>query len=481
MKTQTIIFTIFVIFSCVIHGFSQPVAEISYVTSKGRAILVSKPEERIVNGQVLNTTDAIELKDDAGVRILFLKSQQSKKYEAPQTVSMSKELLKLNNKPASPDKFERIKSEIGKFVRQYLKPAYNQFAGTRGLLIIKSSLVHDHILTFRQQPTIVIRGGNSRRQIEIYSDDQQKLTELAVTGKNDIVHESVKNIELSYNKTYLWKLLGEKQWGKIKLVSKQEAVEIERIIQTLKRDALDEIEAAQTIASYLFDQGFWAEAFSYVQQGLAIDPNYSVLMNLEQAILNLRPEDVAFQEAVEASSELSLRYSFHIKKQNQLQEIYSGGKVHSGDMMQIRLEASDGCFLFILNIDAGNNLYVLYPLENQDHFLHGGKQLVFPMPNRYFKADNFAGEEKLFLIASKIPLDYLAVELDKYFAAPTGNRFDVTRGLTEIRGFSKVVDEKGETMHDITEGLQSFTLSRLLKGKGLVVKEIVFEHVKKNN
>jgi hypothetical protein len=148
-------------------------------------------------------------------------------------------------------------------------------------------------------------------------------------------------------------------------------------------------------------------------------------------------------------------------------------------MLQIRLEASVDCYLFILNIDAGKKLYVLYPLQNQDHFLKGGKEIIIPKSGKYFQADNELGEEKLLLIASKVPLDFLAMELDKYFAVPGSYEkdFTATRGLADFRGLSTIVDEKGESVHHIKEGLETFKLSRLLKGKGLVVKEIVFKHV----
>lgn len=461
-------------------GFGQGIAEISYITNKGTAYLLSNPGVKLVNRQELQASDSIVLGKGAGVRIFYPDLQIGVKYEAPDTVSISEEIQNLSKKSESTNKIEKAISEIGRFIRQYLNPIYNRYAGTRGIQIVKSAVVHDHTNTFRQQPHIVLRGVGESQEVGIYSSKNIKLTQMSVDAGRGILAVPVKNAVLDYNQTYTWKVSGEKQAGEIKVVTKKEASEIETVIQELERESLDAIEAAQSIAAWLFDQGYWAEAYVYAQKGLAVDSENSVLINLQQAILNLRPEDTAFQNAIEKSGELSLRYSFHIKKGNRLQEIYTGSTVQSGDMMQIRLKASNDCYLFILNIDAANKLYVLYPLENQDHFLQGGKEIVFPEPGKYFQADDQVGQEKLYLIAAKVPLDYLAVELDKYFAAPSsGTRgFTATRGLTDIRGFSKIVDEQGEPVHDITEGLESFKLSRLLKGKGLVVKEIGFVHVK---
>ena len=480
MKITKVFMTILSVLVLLSFAYSQPVAQLSYVTNKGKAYLVSQPEIKLVKGQDLASDDVIVLENGAGVRIFFLELNQSKKFRAPDRVVISDEIeiLKTRRKPIN--RTEKARAEIGKFVRQYIKPIYNRYAGTRGAQIFKSPMIHDYIMTFRKQPHFIIRGTGEPQKIFIYSSTGDEIGTLTVPATEGILTVQIQEFQLDFGKTYNWKIAGEKHIGKISLVLEELAQEIEETIRSIETDALDKVEAAQSIAAYLFDRGFWTDAYVYASRGLLEDAENSVLSNLQQAIVSLRPEDAVFRESLEASEPLLLKYSFHIKKANYLQEIYTGSTVHSGDKMQIRLQASDDCYLFILNIDASNKLYVLYPIENQDHFFPGNREIVLPDSNMYYKADEQVGEEKLYLIASRFPLDHLANELDRYFTVvyPETDALSAMRRFMEMRGFSMIVDKKGETVHDFSKGQESFELTRILKGKGLVVKEIIFEHVK---
>ena len=467
-------------FLLVTAGFAKYTAEISYVTVKGRAHLLANPDMTLSSGHELMSTDVVILENGAGARILFLELQMSERYQAPDTISIAEEIRRLKLKPVPSNKTEKAIVEMGRFVSQYFKPTYNCYAGTRSISVVTGTMVHDHMRTFRQQPDMIIRGVNQDQELSISDTSGNKLFEVSVRIGRGIIAVPVENIKLEFDRTYKWTVSSTEQMGEIKLISEKEAVEVEKTIQAMTVSALDSAEAAQSIAIYLFDQGFWAEAYVYAQKGLEFDSDNKVLNNLQQAILNLRPEDSEFQETALAGGELSLRYSFHIQKGNRLQEIYDGTKIHSGDKLVIRCEASDDCYLFILNFDAANKLYVLYPLENHDHFLRSKEELVLPGAGKFYQADNQIGKEKLFLVAAKIPLDFLACDLDRYIRASQSDANDnsAMRGLIKIRGFSQVVDEQGEPTRSISEGMQSFELSRLLKGKGLIIKEIVFNHVK---
>jgi len=153
MKITKVFMTILSVLVLLSFAYSQPVAQLSYVTNKGKAYLVSQPEIKLVKGQDLASDDVIVLENGAGVRIFFLELNQSKKFRAPDRVVISDEIeiLKTRRKPIN--RTEKARAEIGKFVRQYIKPIYNRYAGTRGAQIFKSPMIHDYIMTFRAKHT----------------------------------------------------------------------------------------------------------------------------------------------------------------------------------------------------------------------------------------------------------------------------------------------------------------------------------------
>ncbi|MCD4696004.1 MAG: DUF4384 domain-containing protein [Bacteroidales bacterium] len=174
---------------------------------------------------------------------------------------------------------------------------------------------------------------------------------------------------------------------------------------------------------------------------------------------------------------LSLYYSFHIKKRNRLNEIFDGGTVYTGDKMQVRVKVSKDCYLYILNQDVGKNIYVLFPIDDASNFLTGNKEVVIPADNKYFEADNQIGTEKLYIIASTKPMEFVNELILQYQSSPINQRgvFNINEKI-ENRGFTKVVEGNGLAIKNLTKSSTGFDLDRYLKGKEILFKEISFIH-----
>lgn len=482
MKTASMIFlSMNFLLNSVTSLVAQTAVEVSYVTSQGSAYLKDVPEKRLVIGQELKPTDTVVLDNGARIRLHFPGMDRSEKYAAPATIVVSKAIKKLEKAKPPANRFERAKKEIGKLTRQYIRPKYSAYAGTRALELQKDCKIHEYIPTFLRAPHIVIHVFDQNQKLTIHGSEGdrvgEKITEIPIVHGMGILWIPVISHHLNYGETYFWNLSGEENWGRLEIIDKEEAQKIQRTTRALEEEVIDEIEKARVISAYLADEGFWAEAYVYVQRGLGLDPDDPVLQKIRQAILSERPADIVFKESLKESGVFTVHYSFHIKDENELREIYDGGTVHTGDLMQISVQTYEDCYLFILNQDAGGNLYVLFPFEGQSHALSGGRRVGIPGPGRYYKADRQTGEERLYLIASKEPLDYFTFELDRYFSTSPLKRGEFELPNTLARGFSALVEDKGKPLVELAPGSADIELSRFLEGKGLLVKEIRFKHV----
>ncbi|MBN1895484.1 DUF4384 domain-containing protein [bacterium] len=457
------------------------VAEVGYVTGRGRVFLSSSPGERLTIGQKLERSDIVELMDGAQIRLFFRDLNRSKKYRAPAIIRLSEEYKTILRNPAMPDPEDRILSEISRVKNQYLKPIYTRYAGSRSLQIMPDSKVHDCVPGFSLSPHLVVRAQPHIQYVEVYDGDGgEKLAGIPVPEGSGPVAVRIRNARLEYGRTYAWKLAGDETFGELKIIGEEDAREVQETLQKLARNAIDSTEAAVHAAVLLLDEGFWAEAFVQAQEAMTGMPDRSMLQNLIQAILNQRPDDFHYSETLKNAEKVRLQFSFHIRKGERLVEIADGDTVRSGDRMQIRLQPPSDTYLFVLNLDAGRRLFVLFPRQDEDHFIPGGREIVIPAGNRYFLADTQTGEEKIFLVASALPLDFLAAELDRYFAAGPeagNNRAVSTLDGLMARGFSAITEDPGVKVQELHIGPEPVELTRFLLGKGLLVEEIRFTHL----
>ena len=458
------------------------IAEVSYVTCRGRAFLSSSPDEQLTIGQKLERSDVVELEQDAQIRIFFGDLNQSRKYRAPAVIRVYEEYKTILRNPAVPDPSERILSEISRLRNQYLRPVYTRCAATRSLAILPEAKVHDRVPCFSLSPHIVVHARPGIQSMEIYDhvEGREPLARIPVPEGSGPVAVRIRNTRLEYGRSYTWKMAGDTSLGELKIVDEADAKKVQETLQSLVLHAVDSTEAAVQAAVFLLDRGFWAEAFVQAQKAMAGMADGGLIGNLLKAILNKRPDDSDYSEALRKTGQVVLRFSFHISKGGKLTEIENGDKVRSGDRMQIRIRPQADTYLFVLNLDAGGHLYVLFPRQEEDHFIRGGREIVIPAGNQYFVADEQTGEEKIFLVASTLPLDFLAHELDRYFAAgPEGGNSRAVSTLDGLkaRGFSEIAEEPGVKVQELHIGQEPLELTRYLLGKGLMVKEIRFSHL----
>jgi len=452
------------------------------VTGRGRAFLSSSPGEKLTIGQKLERSDVVELEEDAQIRLFFVDLNQFRKYRAPAVIRVSEEHKTILQNPPVPDPVERILSEIIKITNQYLKPVYTRYAGSRSLEIVPDAKVHDRVPCFSLSPHIVVYARPRIQYIEVYDDARggEPLARIPVPEGSGPVAVRIRDARFEYGRSYAWKLAGDETPGELKIVDEAAARKVQETLQNVALSAIDSTEAAVHAAVFLLDRGFWAEAFVQAQNAMAGMADSGMIQNLVKAILNQKPDDFHYSETLKNAEKVVLRFSFHIQKSGRLIEIEDGDSVRSGDRMQIRIRPQSDTYLFVLNLDAGRHLYVLFPMQEEDHFIRGGREIVIPAGNRYFMADTQTGEEKIFLVASALPLDFLAHELDRYFAAgPEEGNSRAVSTLDDLitRGFYVITEDSGVKVQELRIGPEPIELTRFLLGKGLMVKEIRFFHL----
>ncbi|MBD3385312.1 DUF4384 domain-containing protein, partial [candidate division KSB1 bacterium] len=220
---------------------------------------------------------------------------------------------------------------------------------------------------------------------------------------------------------------------------------------------------------YLHNAGFWAEAYVLVEKALALQPDDHLLQNLKGHILQYSPDDPLYQDALAQSDSILIDFTFHILHNGRRREVQSGDTVYTGDQLQIGLKARQDSYLYLLNLDAGGNLYVLYPFKGKDHFIAAHSEIFIPSKVQYYKADAQIGKEIIYVVASHYPLDFLGYELDRILAEMNSqSRIQMLENIAS-RGFSAITQPQ-------EEDAEEDAFKRMLKGKGLFVRKIVLNH-----
>lgn len=461
--------------------FAEVIAEVSFVTSAGEAYVDNLPPKSLKPGLQIKKDDILVLESGAKVRLLYPLLNITHIYKAPKRIKMADEYQRLRKQIVNPDQKNKALTEITKLKRSYIQPVYSQYAGSRSLSLLSTLRIHDRIPVYNRTPRIVIQGGTGDEVLSLWEDAKMTKTvwSSSVPAANQPVVISASDIRLEHGKSYYWSVSGESTPGELITADKEKSEEVLEMLDLIQKNAIESSESSLNAAIYLLEEGFWVEAYHTANQAEEQGADPGVVKNLKVAIINNRPEDILYQQAVHESGPLGLRYSFHIKRDDELKEIYNGDVVHSGDLLKISVQPQKDCYLFILNFDAGGFLYVLFPHQGSDHFVEAGTKVQIPPDSQYFKADNQTGEEQLILIASKQPLDHLAIELDRYFSRqmPSQKPAQFTATDALARGFSTVVEENGEPVQTLSSGTESFKLSRFIEGEGLFVKEIKFHHL----
>jgi hypothetical protein len=452
---------------------AQVVGMVGYVTHDGEAFLKATPGERLQAGQELEKSDVIILAAGARVRLDFYPVSQSKIFSADAEIHVNKALDELKNAGDQKDKKGAVLAELDRLKRRYFAPRFSQYAGTRSLDMLKTNVIHSVIKSYRADPYLVYRTfGNAPEAIVLFRSDNKEVFRMAAPARNGISVVHCKAASLTFGQSYLWMLDPQGAQGTLEICSQQQAAAVRNTLSRIKRDALDNVDALTSSALYLHNTGFWAKAYDLVEQALALQPNDNLLQNLKTHILQYSPDDPFYQDALAQSDSILIDFTFHIFHDGRRREVQSGDTVYTGDQLQIGLKAQQeqDIYLYLLNLDAGGNLYVLYPFKGKDHFIAAGSEIFIPSKVQYYLADAQVGKEIIYVVASHFPLDFLGYELDRILAETTSQSNIQMLENIASRGFSAVTQpQKGDAEKD--------AFKRMLKGRGLFVRKIVLNHL----
>ncbi|MFH2130892.1 MAG: DUF4384 domain-containing protein [bacterium] len=156
--------------------------------------------------------------------------------------------------------------------------------------------------------------------------------------------------------------------------------------------------------------------------------------------------------------------------------IENGNTVRNGDRFYVMIKPLTALYAYVISKDSRNNLFKIFPNQQVTDIpnpLNANFQYFFPPQNSelIFEFDNNPGTEKLYFVFSATPLK----EITHYFRegeTPQAGDFEnrvLTRGINLTTKKATVEIELPDKSHqkkDVEE----------LKGRGVVVKEVVLNH-----
>jgi hypothetical protein len=148
--------------------------------------------------------------------------------------------------------------------------------------------------------------------------------------------------------------------------------------------------------------------------------------------------------------------------------LQSHDTIRTGDYIKIRFRSSHPVYLYLLNIDSGNNTYALFPREDIAYRnpLEAGKIYFFPEDeNKGFEVDDVKGIEEFLFLLSREDSDEINLLLKKVKKEPVKREtlenisiVSGTRGLGKIAEIKKTKNKKSngfELPVHVVKGLPS--------------------------
>ncbi len=459
------------IFSGIVKA--QTVAEVSYLSKTGTVTCLAAPDQKVYRGQGFSSTDELILEKNAQIRLYFLDKGTSKKFSAPAHIKIGAEIESLQNAVS-----DTLKDDISAWLRYYSKPAFSNHAGARSSARRPGSVVSPPVKTYLTNPHVVVQGDGKPHALSL-KEDSQKLPTLTlnIPARSGLITLQITGKNLEHGRVYSLSIDDLPGILLLQITGRQEATGVTTRLKQLRDEAFDLIDFNERAAAFLAKTGYVAEAFYHVERGLALDRSNSALGYLKNSIANALPFMLTSRVERAANKDIKLNYSLHCRRGDEYEEIYDQSVMHSGDELQLRLLASQDCYVFIVNLNALGDVHVLYPLIGEDHFLAAGKMSILPSEFTCFRVDSTLGTEKIYVIASIDPLDYFARQLDAHFNRDrrVQEPFDVLANLggTENEGMQETPAGQGTELYTDPAG---GNLSRWLQGSGRIVREITLYH-----
>ncbi|OUD14481.1 hypothetical protein TPSD3_09270 [Thioflexithrix psekupsensis] len=136
----------------------------------------------------------------------------------------------------------------------------------------------------------------------------------------------------------------------------------------------------------------------FIQQRQSTDPTPSVKQAAQ-----------AVEQAVQqASLQFDISYGYRPKHQGDIRPLTNNAILSSGDSYKITFTPKQDSYVYIFQIDGGDNVTRLFPMEkmgdvvvNNFNPVKANQTYHIPSPNQSFKLDNVTGTEKIYFIASQ--------------------------------------------------------------------------------
>ncbi len=89
--------------------------------------------------------------------------------------------------------------------------------------------------------------------------------------------------------------------------------------------------------------------------------------------------------------------------------LYNGMTMYSGDQFRLSFVLSTDCYVYVVGIDSRGERNILFPsqLIAQNHYCLANRQYDIPDGDNFFTLDENTGQEQLYLLASRTPLELL--------------------------------------------------------------------------
>jgi hypothetical protein len=87
-------------------------------------------------------------------------------------------------------------------------------------------------------------------------------------------------------------------------------------------------------------------------------------------------------------------------------EVPDGGVLHSGDMFKLRFELQKDAYVYLLALDSGGNITILFPGANAEKppKISANRNYMFPEKDQWLMLDKNTGQERFYLIVSPEPI-----------------------------------------------------------------------------
>lgn len=170
-----------------------------------------------------------------------------------------------------------------------------------------------------------------------------------------------------------------------------------------------------------------------------------------------------------------------------------GGSLHSGDVLWLETQVRRPCHLYIVQVDAGGRMDVLYPRPGQSA-LHPAGTLRLPADGR-FRLDQHVGQEFVVVVAAERPIEEIAgvralasvvrgsagrgLAIESDYAARS-QRLTLANGKRVRKTYIPDIDR--DTRGAVTRGLvyemeSEQTIHGITDGDGVVVLPLSFTHL----